>query len=221
MISSTLHPILASPQLPNLIRELQEYWAAEQQRRAEFYDWVTPDMKAEFIEGEIIVHSPVRFKHNLVLKRLLLLLDAYVEPRQLGYVGIEKLMTRFTRNDYEPDLCFFTRTKSQSFTPEQTVFPIPDLIVEVLSVSTEARDRGVKYEDYEAHGVQEYWIIDAEIEEVEQYVLTTIGRKQSYSLQCKGQAGTLQSQAIPGLMLPIEALFDEDAYRQTPSCLRA
>jgi Uma2 family endonuclease len=73
---------------------------------------------------------------------------------------------------------------------------------------------------HEAQGVQEYWIVDAE-EEVEPYVLTTTGRKQSYTLQCKGQAGTVQAQAIPGLMLPIEALFDEGAYRQTLSGLRA
>ncbi len=221
MINSTLRPIIASPQLPNLIKELQDYWVAEQKRRAEFYDWVTPDMKAEFIEGEIVVHSPVRFKHNLVLKRLLLLLDTYVEQRQLGYVGIEKLMTRFTRNDYEPDLCFFAQAKSQFFTSEQTVFPIPDLIVEVLSASTESRDRGVKYDDFESHGVGEYWIIDAQTEVIEQYLLTAIGRKQSYTLQFKGQTGQLQSQAIAGLTLSVESLFDDDAYRQALLSLHA
>ena len=49
-------------------------------------------------------------------------------------------------------------------------FPPPDLVVEVLSESTEKRDRGVKFEDFAAHGVGEYWMIDADKETLEQYL---------------------------------------------------
>jgi Uma2 family endonuclease len=84
-------------------------------------------------------------------------------------------------------------------------FPIPDFIVEVLSESTEARDRGVKFEDYAAHGVGEYWIVDADRETVEQYLLGESG----YELRVKSATGTLTSEVIEGLVVPVRALFDE------------
>lgn len=57
--SAILEPIIHSPTLPQLLDELNAYWAEEQNRRLDFYNWITPEMKAEFIDGEIIVHSPV------------------------------------------------------------------------------------------------------------------------------------------------------------------
>ena len=51
---------------------------------------------------------------------------------------------------------------SHLLTPDTMKFPVPDLAVEALSQSTEARDRGVKLEDFSSHGVAEYWIIDAD-----------------------------------------------------------
>ena len=48
-------------------------------------------------------------------------------------------------------------------------FPAPDLVVEVLSVSTVVIDCGVAFEDYAAHGVGGYWMIDPDTKTVEQY----------------------------------------------------
>ena len=51
--------------------------------------------------------------------------------------------------------------------------PPPDFVVEVLSPSTERHDRNVKFEDYGAHGITEYWIVDPVAQVVEQYALPT------------------------------------------------
>lgn len=66
VLDKRLRPIVKSPDMPQLLRELQDIWEAEQLRRNDFYDWVNPNVKAEFIDGEVVVHSPVRLKHNLV-----------------------------------------------------------------------------------------------------------------------------------------------------------
>ena len=102
-----LRPIVKSPDMPQLIRDLQAIWEEEQQRRAEFYNWVTPNVKAEFIDGEVVVHSPVRKKHNAISGALYTMMNVYVIKNGLGFVGIEKIMARFERNDYEPDIVFF------------------------------------------------------------------------------------------------------------------
>ena len=169
--SPVLVPIIHSPALPQLLDELNKYWESEQNRRIEFYNWITPSMKAEFIEGEIVIHSPVRSKHNVVLRNILFAAETCWRKAKSGYIGVEKIMTRFTRNDYEPDICYFKAEKSENFKGEQTIFPPPDFIVEILSNSTAERDRGVKFKDYEAHGVQEYWIIDPDLGVLEQYIL--------------------------------------------------
>ncbi|MEY4539280.1 MAG: hypothetical protein RLZZ306_1037, partial [Bacteroidota bacterium] len=36
-------------------------------------------------------------------------MSIYSDIHQLGFVGIEKIMITLTRNDYEPDICFFKK----------------------------------------------------------------------------------------------------------------
>jgi Uma2 family endonuclease len=156
------------------------------------------------------MHSPVRLKHNIISKRLLTLLDVYVSEHNLGVVGHEELMISLTRNDYEPDLCFFGTEKSERFTADQWQFPAPDLAVEILSDSTETRDRGVKFKDYAAHGIAEYWLIDPEEETIEQYQL----QNKTYKMLCKTYSGTLKSVAVRGFEIPVRALFDNEEKRK-------
>lgn len=206
-----LRTIVKSPDMPQLIRDLQAIWEEEQQRRAEFYNWVTPSMKAEFIDGEVVVHSPVRKKHNAITGAIFKLLDTYCIKRQLGFVGIEKIMTRFERNDYEPDIVFFGKEKTAALHDDQTIFPVPDFIVEVLSDSTEERDRGVKFRDYALHHVAEYWIIDAETETLEQYRLVD----NEYVLVATFQKGVVECSVIPGFNIPVRAIFDPTVQVET------
>lgn len=136
--------LLEMPNAPLVIQKVQQALATEQRLRKHFYEIVTEDQKAEFINGEIIVHSPVRKHHNTASLYLSQLLNAFAIKHKLGYVGHEKLMISLTRNDYEPDICFFKQEKAIHFSEEQTNFPAPDLVVEVLSPGTKERDRGIK-----------------------------------------------------------------------------
>lgn len=45
----------------------------------------------------------------------------------------------------------------------------PDLIIEILSPSTEARDRGMKFDLYQHYGVREYWLIQPVLQFVKVY----------------------------------------------------
>ena len=76
----------------------------------------------------------------------------------------------------------------------------------MLSNSTEARDRGVKFEDFAANSVGEYWIVDADASIIEQYVL----RSGEYELALKSSSGRLRSEVIDGFQIDVESLFDED-----------
>jgi Uma2 family endonuclease len=206
MNSPIFAAMMDSPVLPELIQEAQRAFAREQKLRQKFYEDITPEYKWEFIQGEVIMHSPALDRHLLATLRLYKLLDAYAITRKCGKVRVEKAMCCFPRNDYEPDVVFFGSAKAALIDPDTLKFPIPDLIVEVLSPSTEARDRGVKFEDYALHGVAEYWIIDTVAETVELYRLAG----EAYSPAPAQSDGLLTSDVVPGFEIPVHAIFDEE-----------
>jgi Uma2 family endonuclease len=200
--------LVASPTLALQVEELQRLLADESQRREAFIDAIQPHEKGEFINGEVVMHSPARAAHVEITSRVDTLLRTHVQCHQLGKVMVEKAMVSLTRNDYEPDICFFGREKSAEIHADSLRFPAPDLAVEVLSPGTEARDLGIKMDDYAAHGVAEYWIIDPSTETVEQYVSDDA---EPYTLRMKSGSGVLESVAVEGFAVPVRALFDDDA----------
>ncbi len=206
-----LSPILKSPRLPDITATLVNRLRDETERRERFYDEMSDDQKVEFIEGEVIVHSPARNRHLCAQLELVALLKYFVNHHQLGEVRHEKCLCVFPRNDYEPDVVFFSRENAAAFTPDTMKFPVPDFVVEVLSPTTEKYDRGVKFEDYEAHGVREYWIVDAEAESVEQYVL----EEGAFRLLLKSGSGDIESRVVTGFRIPIRAIFDSATNLET------
>lgn len=204
-LEELIRPIRHSPQLPLLVDRLTRQLQAERDARERFYDEMTPEQKTEFIDGEVVLHSPARNRHLDAFGRIYKLLHTYVTLNHLGTVKTEKCLCVFPRNDYEPDVVFFGPEKTAQIQPETMKFPVPDLAVEVLSSSTEARDRGVKFEDFAANGVGEYWIVNTKEASVEQYVLDS----GTYPLRMKSSSGRLVSSVITGLEIEVEAIFDD------------
>lgn len=208
VLDRDLKQLLDSPRLPFIARRIDAVLAHEKRRRREFYAQIDENDKAEFINGEVIMHSPVRLRHNAASGHLYRLMSSYVGHHRLGYVGFEKIMISLTRNDYEPDICYFNPAKAATFAPDQMRFPAPDLVVEVISESTEQNDRGVKFDDYAAHSVAEYCIIDPDAETLEQYLL--LEGDDVYRLAIKAMTGQVHSAAIPGFEIPVRAIFDPE-----------
>lgn len=206
LTTSIVDSLMDKPEAIEIFKEFQNRVLDEQKRREEFYNWVTDDIKAEFINGEIIIHSPVQSRHAQVSDNLFTIFKIYVQKHQLGRVTHEKVMTRFTRNDYEPDVMFFGNEKAATIKPTQSLFPIPDFVIEILSDSTAERDRGVKFRDYENHQVPEYWIVDVENEVVEQYII----KNGQYELIKKTDEGVIHCSVVKGLDFSVEAIFDEN-----------
>ena len=205
MSNRLISAILEEPDAYFLIQEANIALEDEKKRRIAFYNEITEQEKVEFINGEIIVHSPVMKRHNTSTVLLSRLMSIYGDIHQLGFVGIEKIMITLTRNDYEPDICFFRKEKSDTFIENQTLFPAPDFIVEILSEGTKKRDRGVKFKDYQAHQIEEYWIIDPIHETIEQYHL----EDGEYELLLKSSEGNIKSFVMKDFQIPIKAVFDE------------
>ena len=204
-MESVLENIVNSPKLRIYSKEIDNILNKEQKRRKEFYETMKEGEKVEFINGEVIFNSPVKLEHNKAGALLFTLLNTFVNKNNLGFVGNEKIMISLTRNDYEPDICFFNRSVSDKFNPKQMQFPAPDFIMEVISPSTEHNDRVIKFEDYAAHGIREYWIIDPEDKTIEQYLL----KDDKYELTLKSDNGSIKSRTVSGFEIPIVSVFNE------------
>ena len=169
--STILDTLLATPHSELIIAEYHRLMDEERSRIAEFLNSISENMKAEFINGEIVMHSPVMKRHWVASNKITSRLSLFVEENDLGIVGSEKVMIDCSRNKYEPDIVFFKKDKADTFHKEQLLFPPPDFIAEILSDSTRQNDYHVKFQDYAAHGVTEYWIVDPEIQTIEQFIL--------------------------------------------------
>lgn len=126
-----------------------------------FLDWLEPGVRADLIDGEIHMHSPVNFRHATVVDFLHHLLAGYLEETDTpGALHRETIAVRLSlRETFMPDLEFFTPHQVARFAEAHA--PVaPMFCLEVLSLSTRKNDLGRKFTAYEAHGVQEYWVID-------------------------------------------------------------
>jgi len=208
--SSIEENLLEMPSLPLLLDRLHIRLSDEQRRRVEFRSWLTEKMKAEFINGSIIMHSPAADDHNEATGQLYRIISLHADLHKLGKVRIEKALVGMRRNDYEPDIAFWRKEIADRFEPGMNVYPIPDMIVEVLSPGKEnhKRDTETKFADYAAHRVPEYWIVDPKKKTVEQYLLSTQEPDQ-YELYKKATiSDAIESVALPGFHIPVSAIFD-------------
>jgi Uma2 family endonuclease len=132
-------------------------WTAE-----EFLDWLEPGKQADLIEGQIYMRSPVNFRHADRLNFLDHLLRSYLESHNLGRLYREVVAIRLSpRQVFLPDLAFFTHEQVARLTSTYAPFA-PTWVTEALSPHSVDLDLGLKFAAYEAHGVQEYWVLDPE-----------------------------------------------------------
>jgi Uma2 family endonuclease len=117
------------------------------------------------------------------------------------------------RNDYEPDIAFWRKEIADTFTPDMNVYPLPDLVVEVLSPGKEniRRDTETKFTDYASNGIPEYWIIDPKKRTVTQYLLSESAPDQYEMYKKATDRDFIESVSMQGFQLPVKAIFDAEA----------
>jgi Uma2 family endonuclease len=143
----------------------------------EFLAWCPENTWAEWVDGEIILMSPSDNEHQFVLGFLHRLIGAFVEERGLGWVFLPPFLMRLaTRpSGREPDLMFLASEHGDR--DRRTYIDGPaDLVVEIVSPDSGARDRGEKFVEYEQAGVPEYWVIDLVRQQASFYRLGEDGR---------------------------------------------
>jgi Uma2 family endonuclease len=167
---------------------------------------------AEWVDGEIIKMSPPIEPHQDLTGFLFTILRVFVQQNKLGKVIIAPFQMRLEMrpSGREPDLLFIKSENLARLNPKYLDGPA-DLVVEVISPESRARDRGEKFYEYEQAGVPEYWILDQARRKAEFYALGADGL---YEAAAVGAGGVYRSALLPGFWLRLAWLWQE------PTCLR-
>ena len=169
------------------------------------------DVRAEYVEGEVLPMSPVRREHDDLQGFLVSLLRHFAEAHDLGEVHGDNYLMRNPDSGYGrvPDLMFVRRENLTKLRDTHLEGPA-DLVVEIVSPESRERDRGTKFYEYEQMGVEEYWLIDPVRHQVEFYVRDVEGFYQAVPLDREGR---YESRAMSGLWLEVGWLFSSPRPR--------
>jgi len=172
----------------------------------EFLKW-GDGVRAEWVDGEVIVMSPASDPHQTLMAFLGALLLHFVEANELDRIFLPpfqmKLSTR--PSGREPDLLFISRDKLGRL--KRTYLDGPaDLVVEIVSPDSQARDRGDKFYEYEEAGILEYWILDQTRKRAEFYQLGDDG---TFKLIDSDKNGVYRSKTLEGLWLKVDWLWQD------------
>jgi len=129
----------------------------------------------EIIDGDLHVTPAPTTTHQTVSKRIQLALMLQVEEPGQGIVFNAPIDVIFSETQaVQPDL-LVVRSERRAIISERGIEGAPDLVVEILSPSTETRDRTQKSKLYASHGVAEYWLVDCSAHAVEVLALAPEG----------------------------------------------
>ena len=184
----------------------------------EYLAWADEDVRAEWKDGEVIIHMTVKKRHQRVVQFVFAVMDLFVRALRLGAVGTAPVEVLLAPGgpSREPDI-FFVRNDQLYRWTEDRLEGGPDLAVEVVSDDSVTRDRAEKYREYEAAGVREYWVIDPrpDRQRAEFHTLDPNGSDQVLA----PEDGMVRSRVLPGFALRIEWLW-QDPSPDPPAALR-
>jgi len=177
----------------------------------EFLQWLDEDTWAEWVDGEVYLMSPVSGAHQDVALFLLRLLSEFVETRDLGIVRYEpfQMKTGDELPGRSPDI-LFVATENLHRLQETYLDGPADLVVEVVSEESRARDRGEKFVEYERGGVREYWLIDPARRQAEFYVL----QDGAFQPASSDNEGIYRSTVLPGFWMRVDWLWQRPPISQ-------
>ena len=126
----------------------------------------------EIIDGEHYVTPSPNTKHQSVSLNLTLALGNYLRHHVIGQLFIAPFDVVLSDLDVvEPDLIYFSKERADILTA-QHIRGVPELVVEILSPGSHKTDELIKRKLYERFAVQEYWVVDPELDAIKVYRFT-------------------------------------------------
>lgn len=133
--------------------------------------------RAELIDGALVMMAPPSRIHQKISAELGRQLGNYLEGKKCEVYAAPFAVRLFEKAGdrpedvdtlVEPDLSVICDPGKLD---DMGCKGAPDLIIEILSPSTQRHDRLTKYNLYQRAGVREYWIVDPAAKSIQSFVL--------------------------------------------------
>ena len=161
--------------------------------------------RVEWVGGEVIEKMSVSLIHSLLVVFLVTLLK-HVAEAEGGQVTADQFLMRLEdqKRGREPDIIYVAPEGESRLLSNYLDGPA-DIAIEVISRGSEAVDRGDKFEEYEAGGVREFWLLDPNRREALFYIRDENGLFRPGIVR----DGVYQSAVLPTVRLRVEWLWEQ------------
>jgi Uma2 family endonuclease len=129
-------------------------------------------VRYEIIDGELFMAKQPHWHHQKTCGNIYQELNHWSQASELGQPSINPGILFSEMDDVVPDVVWISNQRLQVLLNEAGhLTGAPEVVVEVLSpgATNERRDRQAKLKLYETQGVQEYWIVDWRLRQMEVY----------------------------------------------------
>ncbi|PIG95002.1 Uma2 family endonuclease [Gloeocapsopsis sp. IPPAS B-1203] len=177
--------------------------------------WTTADLELlpdngnryEIIDGELFVARAPHWNHQRVCGNIYQELNIWSQETGLGQVAIAPGIIFSDADNVIPDVVWASNKRLATLLDDAGhLTAAPELVVEVLSSGgeNERRDREVKLKLYSSRGVQEYWIVDWQKQQIEVYQREKAALTLIATLFANDE---LTSPILINLQIPVKQIF--------------
>ena len=150
----------------------------QEDRKYTYADYLTwpEDERWEIIDGIAYMMTAPTWQHQAISRELNRQISNYLfdKPCKSFAAPFDLRIPEFNERDEEtttivqPDLVVICNKEGLKGTG---FYGIPTIIIEILSPSTARKDKILKFSRYQRAGIQEYWMVSPEYEQIEVYTL--------------------------------------------------
>lgn len=180
------------------------------------YKWTYQDLvnhfpkdlsiKVEIINNQLFIMPTPNTTHQIISDELVFQFNLFVRNNKLGKVLAAPMDVQFDEdNVVQPNILFIAVTRYEII-EKQNIQGSPNLVVEIWSPSNKKKERDLKKELYQKHGVTEFWQIYSKKKQVQVEVLNEEQKYQTYSKA--EEKGIIKSKVLEGFEMDISLIFE-------------
>ncbi len=180
--------------------------------RIGFYQYAQhdPGQSWEWIDGALELLPAPSLAQNRLQAYLLDAMSAYAEDNQYGLVIPGPFAVRLPeemQRGREPDLLFVPNSMVETIQEHYVNSHGVTIVVEVCDARSRYRDHVDKFHDYQAAGIPEYWIVDADERRASFYTL----QHDSRYVEAPADGAVYHSSLLNGFTLDLSELWRNGA----------